>query len=227
MKRLMIQGSWVVSSAVEVLHLFLKGKKGQSSESLSRASERVSLKLESADEKSAWRFGSPDVSTHRVLIQTPKLTSGNLSCSSENLFNCSRESLLLDFLHVGKSLLPVIQHIGIVRWEGQDQNSSSTEVPSMVLISIPLLTPGFHQEIGRFLPCSPDIECSRPQFLLMYSVILLLLSAFCSLKLCYVVALLKSMCSGKYCCSHLWEIQSDTPVNFTEITTTEFQHSMK
>ena len=45
--------------------------------------------------------------------------------------------------------------------------------------------------------------------------------------MCFIVALLKSTCDGKYCGSHFWKIQSPTLVNATKIPTSQFQHSTK
>lgn len=109
----MIQSSWVVFSAVAFIHLFFERVGRQKPESSGRTCQRASFKLESTNKKFTWRFRSPDINVHRVLLQAIKSTSGNLSSSSEKLFNCSRKSPLLYFffffLHVDKFQLPV-QH---------------------------------------------------------------------------------------------------------------------
>ena len=115
----MIQSSWVVFSAVAFIHLFFERVGRQKSESSGRTCQRASFKLESTNKKFTWRFRSPDINVHRVLLQAIKSTSGNLSSSSEKLFNCSRKSPLLYFfffffLHVDKFQLPV-QHTGMCR----------------------------------------------------------------------------------------------------------------
>ena len=93
----MIQSSWVVFSAVAFIHLFFERVGRQKSESSGRTCQRASFKLESTNKKFTWRFRSPDINVHRVLLQAIKSTSGNLSSSSEKLFNCSRKSPLLYF----------------------------------------------------------------------------------------------------------------------------------
>ena len=224
----MIQSSWVVFSAVAFIHLFFERVGRQKPESSGRTCQRASFKLESTNKKFTWRFRSPDINVHRVLLQAIKSTSGNLSSSSEKLFNCSRKSPLLYFfffffcMWINSSCLFSIRHVkgGLARLEEAFFIGDTFNGPDF-------LTPKIFSEIGSPAPLQP-----LPRVIWIIVSFALFSQPFtsstlCCPEMCFIVALLKSTCGGKYCGSHFWKIQSPTLGNATKIPTSQFQHSTK